>query len=210
MRDIWKKDDLFVSSVYILEKPEFLEPCKKSFVDFIKFNEHLRKSGRIRYNNKLYPVAQTYNMNDEWLKDIQTYILDTARNILISQQYDMHGYETQLYAFWGQQHKKYSRHIEHIHGEGSQISGFYFLDTPENGCQIQLHDPRPGKRQIGPIWTEKFHYKVKSGDLVFINSWLGHGFTPNESDEPFNFIHFNIDLQHYNQKLNNLPPAEVI
>ncbi len=210
MSDIWKKDDLFVSSVYILEKPEFLEVSKKVFNDFIKFNENRRMTGNHPKINKTYPIDQTFNLEDESLDNIKKYISDTARNILISQQYDMRWKETYFQSFWGQQHKKYSRHIEHIHGDFAQIIAFYFLDCPENGCQVQLHDPRPGKRQISPIWTEKYYYKVKPGDLVFINSWLGHGFTPNESDEPFNFIHFNLGIQPDNRKLNNLPPAEVI
>jgi hypothetical protein len=83
------------------------------------------------------------------------------------------------------------------------MTGFYILEAPKNGSRIVVHDPRPAKRQLNlpesdntnlTYASEKINYEVFPGDLLFINSWLPHGFSYNESNFPFKFIHFNIGV----------------
>jgi uncharacterized protein (TIGR02466 family) len=93
---------------------------------------------------------------------------------------------------------------QHIHSGGVVLSGFYFLDTPDGGQMIELHDPRPGKVQASlklkdPTQVKEANnslfIKPESGLLVFSNSWLPHSFTRNTSSEPCKFIHFNISVK---------------
>jgi ectoine hydroxylase-related dioxygenase (phytanoyl-CoA dioxygenase family) len=43
--------------------------------------------------------------------------------------------------------------------------------------------------------SDQVMFKVEAGDLVLFNSWLPHGFTRHESDQPFQFIHFNVYVE---------------
>ena len=66
-----------------------------------------------------------------------------------------------------------------------------------------IFDPRPAKRQIGlyerdvsqvTYGSTQINFDIKAGDIIFLNSWIGHGFTPNASDKEFRFIHFNVGV----------------
>jgi hypothetical protein len=79
-----------------------------------------------------------------------------------------------------------------------------FVNTPVNGSVPIVFDPRPGKKQISmrqinqeeiTFASEQIMLEVKAGDFMFFNSWLPHGFTRHESDEPFQFIHFNVCVE---------------
>jgi ectoine hydroxylase-related dioxygenase (phytanoyl-CoA dioxygenase family) len=85
------------------------------------------------------------------------------------------------------------------------MSGFYFLEVPENSCKACFHDPNRGKLQIALPEKDESKisyasttacYDVNPGDLIIFNSWLPHSFTPNKSDQPFKFIHFNTVVDH--------------
>jgi hypothetical protein len=106
---------------------------------------------------------------------------------------------------------------QHIHANGAQLVGFYFIDTPENCSRPVLHDPRMGKVQVNlpegnmqnvtPA-SNMVNFEPKPGLLMFTNSWLPHSFTRHGSDEPIRFIHFTIGVN-YNQMCKP-PAAEVI
>ena len=110
---------------------------------------------------------------------------------------------------------------QHVHG-GSQIVGFYFLDTPENCSRVVFHDPRPAKSMSS--WTEQdvskatpasgmINFAPKPGLLMFTNAWLPHSFSRHGADEPIRFIHFNIGLRSLPLAVNNVcvaPAAEIV
>ena len=107
---------------------------------------------------------------------------------------------------------------QHIHSNGSYITGFYILEAPEKSCEIVLYDPRPAKIQMGIGFdfneeisnsTNKIFFKPEPGMLLFTNSWLPHSFTRNASEEPFSFVHFNLSIKDY-YPTQTFPPAEVI
>jgi hypothetical protein len=112
--------------------------------------------------------------------------------------------ETYFHSMWGQQHGKYGNMEEHVHNDGVQLVGFYFLECPENGPRMIVHDPRPGKVQIDmpeadnkkiTRATSAVVFNPKPGDLFFTNSWLPHSFTRNGSETPAKFIHINISVR---------------
>lgn len=206
----------FPTFIYSIEKPEFLEAVKKvaeeAFVD-------VRKKSL----DEIYPVHMTGNLFDKpEIIPFQFYVGGTAYNILSDQGYNIEGYETFFSEMWCQEHYKHSGMEQHVHGAGSQIVGFYFLDAPENCSKVVFHDPRPAK----PItsWAEKdisqassasnlINFTPKPGLLMFTNAWLPHSFSRHQAEEPIRFIHFNLGLRPLrNASFNTCvaPAAEIV
>lgn len=185
----------FSSNLYIIQKPEYVKETKKVYEKFI--------AKQTQYNSNLteWAVIQSENMFVPELNDVMSFIAQTAWNILDSQGYAMNLYNTQLTEFWGQRIDHGGYHFEHVHSNYSQITGFYFLDVPEDSSKVILYDPRPGKRQLSlrekdssklTYACDMINYTPKTGDIYFINSWQGHGFSRNESKKPIKFVHFNV------------------
>jgi hypothetical protein len=215
--DILSAEIYFPTMVYQIEKPEFLDSVRgvaeSALVD-------VRKSAAL---NDIYPVHMTGNLFDT--PDIipfQYYVGATAYNILNDQGYKLDGFEPYFSEMWCQEHYKHSGMEQHVHGAGSQIVGFYFLDTPENCSRVVFHDPRPAKSMSS--WVEQDTTKVtpasgmvnftpRPGLLMFTNAWLPHSFSRHGSDEPIRFIHFNIGLRPLPLAVHNTcvaPAAEII
>lgn len=197
---------LFPSSIYSVNKPEYLETALKVFDEQI---EIVKKEKEM---DELYPHYMTRTFLDPRLEDFNFYILNSAWNILDSQGYKMDDKHTYFESLWGQEHYKYSNMEQHVHSQDTQIVGFYFLECPERSPNLIVHDPRPGKCQINlEQKNEKdategsimINYKPKPGALWFTNSWLPHSFAKHGGDSPFKLIHFNIAVQ------KNMPPQSV-
>lgn len=212
--DIVMSEVYFPTVVYQIEKPEFLEAvCKVSESVLVD----VRKNATL---NDIYPVHMTGNLFDH--PDIipfQYYVGATAYNILTEQGYNLAGFEPYFSEMWCQEHYKHSGMEQHVHGAGSQIVGFYFLDTPENCSKVVLHDPRPAKSMSS--WSETNVSKVtpasgminftpKPGLLMFTNAWLPHSFSRHGSDAPMRFIHFNLGLRPLPAAVCPAPAAEVV
>jgi len=192
--DTWSQFDYFPSSVYILEKPEFLKSVNKIS------DQYLSKAQNDV--NDIYPVKMTDNyMNEESISDFSSYVLNTAWNILKSQGYAMDNYTTHFSEMWTQEHGKVSGMEQHVHGFGSQLSAFYFLECPKDCSRVVIHDPRPGKvmsslpeenMTLATPASLMVNFEPKPGMLWFANSYIPHSFTRNQSDDPIVFVHMNI------------------
>jgi uncharacterized protein (TIGR02466 family) len=189
----------FPSNIYFLDKPEFLESAKTVA------EEYLFKSKQTVEVNEIYPVVMTESFYaDDRIRDLVNMIGMTSKQILASQGYDMNSYSVRMNELWCQEHHKYSGQEEHIHPH-CQISGFYFLDCPENCSKIMIHDPRPAKQYAtflesdstqGTYASTMINFDPKPGMLMFTNSWLPHSFTKNGSEQSFKFIHFNLGINY--------------
>ena len=152
---------------------------------------------------------------DPRLVEFAQFIGGTAWNILNEQGYAMQDKSTTFMEMWTQEHYKHSAMDQHVHGFGSQIVGFYFLEAPENCSRLVIHDPRAGKVQIDlpeqdmnmvmPA-SRMINFTPKPGMMIFTNSWLAHSFTRHAADLPIKFVHFNLAVQ----QAPNICPAEVI
>jgi uncharacterized protein (TIGR02466 family) len=210
--DTWNEYSYFPTNTYTILKPEFLDQVKPVAYEYL---EKIKSEYPI---NEMYPFYQTYNFyNDNRISDFSNYIVNTAWQILNSQGYGMQEKTTRFTSMWLQSHHKYSMMERHIHPDDSQIIGFYFLDTPENCNRMIIHDPRSAKVQISmqendatelSYASNMIYFAPEPGMLYFINSWVPHSFSKNGSDDPCNFIHFNIKVD--NAIVNIPPPAEVI
>jgi len=185
----------FPSLIYTIEKPEFLDNLKlvfKTYVDKLKKNQ-----------NPEHPIMTDNLLNEESIMDFMLYASATGWNILQSQGYKMDDKYVSYESIWGQQYNKKSQMEQHVHNNGVQLVGFYFLDCPEKSPKIVIHDPRPGKVQINLFETNindatpasnAINFQPKPGMFFFSNAWLPHSFTRHESNKPFNFIHFNLTV----------------
>jgi uncharacterized protein (TIGR02466 family) len=203
----------FPCSIYIIERPDFLDSVN------LVSEEALDKQRKEKDLNEIYPVIMSENYYaDERIKDFAEFVGSTAWNILEGQGYAMQNFNTSFTEMWTQEHHKHSAMDQHVHGYGSQIVGFYFLETPEDCSRVVFHDPRSAKVQIdlpeqdmnmATPASKMINFEPKPGMMIFANSWLAHSFTRHASEKPIKFVHFNLTIQHAPQACA-MPPAEVI
>jgi len=199
MQDNLKTSVHFATAIYSIDKPDFLPAALAVFDEAVKHQQQLKEM------NELYPVYMTGHLYmDPRLNDFSTYIASTAWNILDSQGYKMDDKMTYFHSMWGQQHHKTSNMEEHVHNDGVQIVGFYFLDCPENSSQMIFTDPRIGKNQLNMVEADPtkismasthISFKPEVGKLYLTNAWLAHSFSRHGNDKPFKFIHMNLSVQ---------------
>jgi hypothetical protein len=180
--------DYFPSSVYRDEQPEWVDYTKQvvqTYYDTVASNN---------------TVDQTHYMaNNPKLRFLADYFLLSAEAILREQGYDVDKYVLYLAGMWGQDLKCNGSTDVHIH-KSSQISGWFFLETPEGGSYPVYHEPRMNKQMIeldyvqGPALTSAsslVHFNnVKPGTVIMANSWMRHQLTYNTSKEQTKSIHF--------------------
>lgn len=188
----------FPSMMYLIERPDFLPSVN------LVSEEHLDARRKEQLLDTIYPVLMSNSFfNDDRVKDFAEFVGATAWNILNEQGYAMQDKVVQFTEMWTQEHHKYSSMEQHVHGFGSQIVGFYFLETPEDCSRLVFHDPRAGKVQIdlteqdvdtATPASRMINFKPTPGLMVFANAWLPHSFTRHSSEEPIKFVHFNLSV----------------
>jgi hypothetical protein len=196
--DKFNVDLHFASPVFRHTKTEFLDIVRPVF------NEYVERLKKDKDKNDPYPGIMTEFLSlDERIEPFLKYVSDISWDVLNKQGYDMDLFYTDASELWGQHHPFTSNMEKHSHGQGTYLTGFYFLDTPENSSQMHIYDPCPTKTILNlPIrQTEELtighssvYYEPKPGDLIFTNSWLEHSFTRNASQLPYNFIHINVRI----------------
>jgi uncharacterized protein (TIGR02466 family) len=214
----------FPSVLYTIDKPEYIDLLTKIS------QEYLNAARQNQQLNEIYPVYMTQGFqNDARIADFVRFIGTTSWDILAGQGYNMTPFHTFLTELWCQEHHKFSGQDEHLHGNGNQISGFYFLEVPEESPRIAIHEPRPAKQYANlpeanmanaTYASLAINFMPKAGQFMFTNSWLPHSFTKNPSKKPFRFIHFNVGImpappqqqpvQQNNQTPQMISQAEVV
>ena len=186
----------FPTMVYSAMAPQFLN--KVSLIS----EEYLNKVKCQRNIDDVYPCFMSGGYQDDnRLDDFYTFTASIAWNILAGQGYYMDNKNVQFSEVWTQEHHKHSHMEQHVHNNGVQIVGFYFLETPENCSEPAFFDPRPGKNIINlpqintsqvSYASDNIHFKPLPGMLMFANGWLPHGFSRHMSEKPLKFVHFNL------------------
>jgi uncharacterized protein (TIGR02466 family) len=203
----------FPCPIYIIERPDFLESVSQVS------EEALEITKKAQTLNEIYPVYMTDSyFADPRIAQFSEFIGFTAWNILNEQGYAMQDKAVQFTEMWTQEHYKHSAMDAHVHGFGSQIVGFYFLETPEGCSNVVFHDPRAGKVQndlpeqdmtLATPASRMINFTPKPGMMFFANSWLAHSFTRHAADLPIKFVHFNLTVI-YQPKTCAAPTAEII
>ena len=204
----------FPCPIYLIERPDFLEAVKQVS------EEGLAEQRKTHELNEIYPVVMSGNFYaDPRLEKFTEFVGATAWNILNEQGYAMQDKAVQFTEMWTQEHHKHSAMDAHVHGYGSQIVGFYFLDVPENSSRVVFHDPRSGKVQIdlpeqdvnmATPASKMINFEPKPGMMIFANSWLMHSFTRHAAELPIKFVHFNLTVILQPQSCAMPPAAEII
>ena len=203
----------FPCPIYLIERPDFLDAVKEVS------DENIDTQRKTQELNEIYPVVMSGNyFADPRMAKFSEFVGGTAWNILAEQGYAMQDKVVSFTEMWTQEHHKHSAMDQHVHGFGSQIVGFYFLEAPENCSRVVFHDPRAGKMQIdlpeqdmnmATPASKMINFEPKAGMMIFANSWLAHSFTRHASDKPIKFVHFNLTVMQQ-QQVCAMPPAEVI
>lgn len=204
----------FPCPIYVIERPDLLDAVNTVSEESLKL---VKKAQPL---NELYPVHMTQSyFADPRMAGFSEFVGATAWNILNEQGYAMQDKAVQFTEMWTQEHHKHSAMDAHVHGYGSQIVGFYFLETPEGGSNVVFHDPRAGKVQIdlpehdinaATPASKMINFTPKPGMMIFANSWLMHSFTRHAADLPIKFVHFNLTVIMQPQACAMPPAAEVI
>ena len=203
----------FSCPIYLIERPDFLETVN------VVSEKALEVQRKERDLNEIYPLYMTENyFGDPRMADFTEFVGATAWNILNEQGYAMQDKAVSFMEMWTQEHYKHSAMDAHVHGFSSQITGFYFLETPENCSRVVFHDPRAGKVQVDlpeqdmsvvTLASKMINFIPKPGMMIFANSWLSHSFTRHAADLPIKFVHFNLTVIPAPQQTCPAP-AEVI
>jgi len=204
----------FPCPIYIIERPDFLEA-----VNTVS-EEALETAKKTQQLNEIYPVHMTNSyFADPRMAGFSEFVGATAWNILNEQGYAMQDKAVQFTEMWTQEHHKHSAMDAHVHGFGSQIVGFYFLETPEDCSRVVFHDPRAAKVQIdlpeqdmsaATPASKMINFQPKPGMMIFANSWLMHSFTRHAAEQPIKFVHFNLTVIQQPQTCELPPAAEII
>jgi uncharacterized protein (TIGR02466 family) len=204
----------FPCPIYLIERPDFLEAVTSIS------EEGLAAQRKTQELNEIYPVVMSENFfADPRMVRFSEFVGATAWNILNEQGYTMHDKGVQFTEMWTQEHHKHSAMDQHVHGFGSQIVGFYFLETPENCSRLVFHDPRAAKVQIdlpeqdinmATPASKMINFTPKPGLMVFANSWLAHSFTRHAAELPIKFVHFNLTVTAASQTACPMPAAEIV
>jgi hypothetical protein len=187
----------FTTSIYSIVKPEFLESIRAlSQMHLAQSKEHMKSE------NPMTVMTGNFSL-EPWAADFAQYVSQTAWNILNAQGYDMEKLVTYFTEMWTQEHNFNSSIDTHVHGGGSQISAFYFLEVPENSCKLIIHDPRPAKviidlpekdnNKVSPA-SRMIVFTPQEGTLFLAPAYLPHQFTRNFNAEPMRFVHMNLSV----------------
>ena len=204
----------FPCPIYLIERPDFLE-----VVNTVS-EESLTEAKKTQQLNEIYPVVMSGSyFGDPRMAGFSEFVGATAWNILNEQGYAMQDKVVSFTEMWTQEHHKHSAMDAHVHGFGSQIVGFYFLETPEDCSRVVFHDPRAAKVQIdlpeqdinmATPASKMINFQPKPGLMIFANSWLMHSFTRHAAEQPIKFVHFNLTVQMAQPAVCPAPAAEVV
>ncbi len=201
----------FSCPVYFISRPDF------STVVAEVSDEYVERSKMLDEFDELYPVIMTDNYySDNRLNEFVRFIGTTAWSILDHQGYAMDDYELVFNEMWTQQHYKHSLMEEHMHGYGSVITGFYFLECPDDCSKVVFGDPRPAKiitnlpeKDLKKVThgSKAINFEPRPGDMIFTNSWLPHSFSRHGNTQPIKFVHFNLTALPLPKNTNHVYPS---
>ena len=180
--------EYFPSCVYRDEQPDWVAYTRRVVQ---KYYDQTVSSGAL---------DQTDHMaNDPELKFLVDYLVLASDTILREQGYDVDRYKLYVSGLWGQDVKCNGGTNVHVH-KNSQICGWFFLDTPDNGSYPVYYDTRKNKEMVEldrvqstelvNASSEVHFNNIKPGTILMANSWMQHQLTQNNSQTETKSVHF--------------------
>ena len=179
----------FPAIVYRDERPDFVENVLPTCV---------QRLSDVR--DDMWALVQSAHLgNEPVLREVADYLLVSSVEILRGQGYDTSKYDFYLQGFWAQELGKHASTNVHVH-KNSQICGWLFLETPENGAYPVYYDTRANKNMVELDYfqgseitnaTGMINFNnVKPGTILFSNSWMQHQLVGGGSNTPTRCVHF--------------------
>lgn len=179
----------FPAIVYRDERPDLIERALPTCL------EHL---DRVRDQASLM-CQSAFLAHEPALRELSDYLLVSAVEILRDQGYAVERYDFYVSGLWAQEVKKGAGTNVHVH-KNSQIAGWFFLETPENGAYPIYHDARMNKAMIEldsiqgseiTNATSMVHFNnLSPGTVMFSNSWVQHQLIGGNTEQPTRCVHF--------------------
>lgn len=208
----------FQTPIYVSYRKDLVDITNKISDEYL--DERRKEIDAAELKDALAIMSGNY-FGDERLKELVQYIGQGSYDILNSQGYDLTNMQLFFTEMWTHEHHKYSNMDYHVHGN-SCITGFYFLEVPENSSRVLFHDPRQAKvfsnlpeKNVNDITiaSQTINFTPTPGMVIFTNAWLPHSFSRHMADSPLKFVHFNLSVR-YNPNieipLEPMPDAEIV
>ena len=203
-------EQFFASPIWYAEEPSFVDSLNKASDPYIEASKKRLKPAIDERNKKFGNKGDMGNVfhstsliGDPNFAELQNYVGATAYNLLEEMGFDLTNYQLFTTEMWVQEFAKKGggHHSAHIHWN-QHVSGFYFLKCSDKTSYPIFHEPKTGARttklkmksKLNGIWPghEQFHIKPKPGLLVIFPGYLEHEFAVDHGNEPFRFIHWNL------------------
>jgi hypothetical protein len=179
----------FPAIVYRDDRPEFVEEA---------LSTSMRALDKTR--NSMFAVLQSEHLGSDLLvQNLANYLLWSSVDTLRTQGYSVEKYDFYFQGLWAQEIQSGAGTNMHVH-RNSQISGWFFLETPENGAYPVYYDTRMNKAMSELDFaqgeevtnaTNAIHFKnIRPGTVLFSNSWMSHQLIGGVSKLPTRCIHF--------------------
>ena len=194
----------FQTPIWVEQKPEFVKSLDKASNKYIKEARNRNKTHIKNYGDFGLSHHSTPLTRDNNFLDFRDYVGQKAWDFLDWQGFDMSEYTTMFTEMWVQEFSKKGggHHSAHIHWN-QHVSGFYFLKCSDKTSYPIFHEPRTGARATKlkmkpskdkeiPYSIENINYYPQPGSLLIFPGYLEHEFSLDRGQEPFRFIHFNI------------------
>ena len=196
-------NNYFNTTIWSEQKPEFIKSLNKASNKYIKDSKNKQKKFIKEHGDFGTSYHSTPLTADNNFRDFRDYIGQKSWEYLDHQGFDMQQYTTLFSEMWVQEFAKEGggNHSAHVHWN-QHVSGFYFLKCSDKTSMPVFHEPRTGARAtklkmktnikgVLPA-AELIYVKPKPGTLVIFPGFLEHEFTVDFGNEPFRFIHWNI------------------
>lgn len=119
--------------------------------------------------------------------------------MLRSQGYITDRYDFYIQGLWAQEIIRGGGTHVHVH-KNSQVSGWLFLETPQDGAYPIYHDTRLNKSMteldfvvhdeiVNATSVINFN-NMKPGTVLFFNSWMQHQLSGSHTETPTRCVHF--------------------
>lgn len=190
----------FPSLIYRDERPEWVPHLRNALAPYL---EQIRSSFPVGQPEP--PVLQTHSLLDDAnFRELKEYLYEVSDVVLRDQGYDMDKYEIKFSGLWGQSISAGAGTDVHVH-KNSQLSGWIFIDRPDNGAYPIFKDPRFGKAMVeldfnqGEEVTQATNTinfgTVVPGTVIVANSWLPHQIIGGFAERKTTTIHFIVTCQ---------------
>ena len=203
--------DYFSTPIWVGQFPQYLEDCIKVTDSHIKkaqkrdalllkkqykktLKKNLKDFGISHHSGPIYHEAA--------LKPFMRFIIQVSGDFLDTCGFDLHGHKAWLSECWAQEFSKHGggHHFSHVHSN-SHVSGFYFLKCSPLTSYPVFDDPRSGalmgklplkKTEEITSGSDQINLQPQPGTLMVFPAYLSHHFPVEWGNNPFRFIHFNI------------------